>query len=62
MIPGMVFAILTRDPDFADDFCRLLRLIGAEAYPVSSWDEYSRIQEEGVVVEMYVVDPVFRVA
>ena len=39
MNPGMVFAILTRNPDFADDFCRLLRLVGAEAYAVSSWNE-----------------------
>ena len=62
MMPGMVFAILTRDPTFAREFSALLGSIGAEVYPVSSWDEYSRIQEEGVVVEMCVVDPVFRVA
>ena len=26
-----------------------------------SWEEYARLQEEGVVVEMAVVDPAFRV-
>ena len=39
----------------------LLRLAGGEVYAASSWDEYSRLQEEGVVVEACVVDPVFRV-
>lgn len=61
MFPGMVYAILSRDPDFVDDMSVLLRLAGREVYAASSWDEYVRIQEEGVVVEMCVVDPVFRV-
>jgi hypothetical protein len=39
----------------------LLRAAGGEVYAASSWDEYARIQQEGVVVEMCVVDPVFKV-
>ena len=39
----------------------LLRAAGGEVYAASSWDECARIQEEGVVVEACVVDPVFRV-
>ena len=61
MFPGMVYAILSRDPDFVDDMSVLLRLAGREVYAASSWDEYARIQQEGVVVEACVVDPVFRV-
>ena len=62
MFPGMVYAILSRDPDFVDDMSVLLRSAGGEAYAASSWDEYARLQEEGVVVEMCVVDPMFRVS
>ena len=60
MFPGMVYAILSRDPDFVENLSVLLRA-GGEVYAASSWDEYARIQQEGVVVEMCVVDPVFRV-
>ena len=60
MFPGMVYAILSRDPDFVDDMSVLLEAAGGEVYAASSWSEYARIQEEGVVVEMCVVDPVFR--
>ncbi len=60
MFPGMVFAVLSRDPDFVQDIAVLLRSVGVEVYPAGSWDEYARLQEEGVVVEMAVVDPVFR--
>jgi hypothetical protein len=48
MFPGMVYAILSRDPDFVDDMSVLLRLAGGEVYAASSWDEYARLQEEGV--------------
>ena len=61
MFPGMVYAILSRDPDFVENLSVLLRAAGGEVYAASSWDEYARIQQEGVVVEMCVVDPVFRV-
>ena len=60
MFPGLVFAILSRDPDFVQDFAVLLRYVGAEVFVAGSWEEYARLQEEGVVVEMAVVDPVFR--
>jgi hypothetical protein len=33
---------------------------GGDVFWATSWDEYARIQQEGVVVEMCVVDPVFR--
>ena len=39
----------------------LLRDAGAEVFAAGSWEEYARLQEEGVVVEMAVVDPVFMV-
>ena len=61
MFPGMVYAILSRDPDFVENLSVLLRAARGEVYAASSWDEYVRIQQEGVVVEMCVVDPVFRV-
>ena len=61
MFPGMVYAILSRDPDFVENLSVLLRAARGEVYSASSWDEYVRIQQEGVVVEMCVVDPVFRV-
>ena len=38
----------------------LLTNARAEVFAVNSWEEYARFQEE-VVVEMAVVDPVFRV-
>ena len=60
MFPGMTYAILSTDTDFVEDMSLLLRKVGAEVYSASSWDEYARIQQEGVVVEMCVVDPVFR--
>ena len=56
----MVFAVLSRDPDFVQDVGVLLRNAGAEVFAAGSWEEYARLQEEGVVVEMAVVDPVFR--
>ena len=61
MFPGMVFAVLSRDPDFVQDVAVLLRNAGAEVFAARSWEEYARLQEEGVIVEMAVVDPVLRV-
>ena len=61
MFPGMIFAVLSRDPDFVQDVAVLLRNAGAEVFAAASWEEYARLQEEGVIVEMAVVDPVFRV-
>ena len=47
MFPGMVYAILSRDPDFVENLSVLLRAAGGEVYAASSWDEYARIQQEG---------------
>ena len=58
MFPRMVYAILSTDIDFVEDMSLLLRKVGAEVYAASSWEEYARLQDEGVVVEMCVVDPV----
>lgn len=59
MFPGMVYAILSMN--FVEDMSLLLlRKVGAEVYAASSWEEYARLQQEGGVVEMCVVDPVFR--
>ena len=60
MFPGMTYAILSTDMDFVEDMSLLLRKVGAEVFAASSWAEYERLQQEGVVVEMCVVDPVFR--
>jgi hypothetical protein len=60
MYPGIVFAVLTTDPDFAIDITTLLRSQHAEVFVASSFEEYEALQAEGVVVEMMVIDPVFR--
>ena len=62
MFPGMVFCILSTDADFVQDMAALLRHAGAEVYVAGTWNEYQRLQEEGVSAEMTVVDPVFRLA
>ena len=62
MLPGMVHCIISTDPDFVIDMTDLLRSRQAEVYVATSIDEYDRIQREGVVVEMLVLDPVFRMA
>ena len=41
MIPGMVFAVLSRDPDFVQDVAVLLRDAGAEVFAAGSWEEYA---------------------
>ena len=55
----MVFAVLSRDPGFVQNIAVLLTNAGAEVFAAGSWEEYARLQEEGLVVEMAVVDPVF---
>ena len=39
---------------------RLLLGQQAEVYVAASFDEYDRLQSEGVAAEMLIVDPVFR--
>ena len=51
MCPGMVFAVLSRDPDFVQDIAVLLMNSGAEVFAAGSWAEYACLQDEGVVVE-----------
>ena len=60
MFPGMTYCILSTDPDFAVDMTDLLRSQQAEVFVASSFAEYEALQAEGVVVEMVIVDPVFR--
>jgi hypothetical protein len=60
MFAGMVFAILSTDLDFVQDMTEVLLKAGGEVYWATSWEEYARIQQEGVAVEMCVVDPVYR--
>ena len=38
----------------------LLHTRHAEVYVASNFDEYEVLQEEGVVVEMLILDPIFR--
>jgi hypothetical protein len=59
MFPGMVFLILSRDPDFVDDMSALLRQQQCRVYVATSWDEMDRLREE-MAFEMLVVDPYFR--
>ena len=44
MFPGMVFAVLSCDPDFVQDIAVLLRNVGADVFAAGSWEEYARLQ------------------
>ena len=59
MFPGMTVCVLSTDPDLVADMQAMLRQSGAEVYVATSFAEYDRLQDEGVVVEMLVVDPVW---
>ena len=61
MYPGMACCILSTDPDFTIDMAALLRGQRAEVFVASTFAEYEALHAEGVVVEMVIVDPVFRV-
>jgi hypothetical protein len=61
MFPGMTFAILSTDLDFVQDMTEVLIQAGGDVHWARSWDEYARIQET-TVVEMCLVDPVFRLS
>ena len=61
MFPGMTFVILSADLDFVQDMAEVLISAGGEVYWALSWQDYARIEKEGVSVEMCVVDPVFQV-
>jgi hypothetical protein len=60
MFPRMTYCILSTDFDPAVDMTDLLRSQQAEVFVASSFDEEA-LKTEGVVVEMVIVDPVFRV-
>jgi hypothetical protein len=60
MFPGMIYCILSRDLDFVVDMSALLRQQHADVFIASSFDEYEALQVEGVVIEILIVDPVFR--
>lgn len=61
MFPEMTFAVLSRDRDFVSDITALLRSRQAEVYVATSFDEYDHLQTQGIIFEMLVVDPTFRV-
>jgi hypothetical protein len=61
MFPDMTFAVLSRDADFVADMTDLLRSREAVVFVASSFAEYDELQRQGLVVEMVIVDPVFRV-
>ena len=61
MFPGMSYCTLTTDSDFATDMTELLRSRQAEVFVAASFSEYEALQAQGVVVEIVIVDPVFRV-
>ena len=60
MFPGMTVCVLSTDPDLVTDMVAMLKERGTDVYVATSFAEYDRLQEEGVVVELLVVDPVFR--
>ena len=62
MHPDMTWCILSRDEDFVEDMEGLLLSLGAQVYAAATWGEYARLQAAGVVMEMLVVDPVYRLA
>ena len=59
MYPGMLFLILSRDPDFVSDMTELLQSRQGVVYVASSWAEADRLAEE-MIFEMLVVDPFYR--
>lgn len=60
MFPGMQWVVLSTDVEFCEDVRRMLGNVEADVYGAATWEEYERLQAEGVVSEMLVVDPVFR--
>ncbi len=60
MFPNMTFCIMSTDPDFVSDFTQLLHSCSAEVYIATDFEEFRRLQEEGVAAEMLVVDPIFK--
>lgn len=59
MYPGMLFLILSRDPDFVGEMTGLIQSRQGVVYVASSWAEADRLGGE-LVFEMLVIDPFFR--
>ena len=49
MFPGMQWVVLSTDVEFCEDVRRMLRNAEADVYVASTWEEYERLQVEGVV-------------
>ena len=62
MYPGISVCVLSRDPDLVTDTVSMYKRCDAEVFVASSFAEYERLQADGVVFEVLVVDPVFRLA
>ena len=62
MFPGISVCILSTDPDLVADTVAMYETHMADVHIATSFAEYVRLQEEGVVPEVLIIDPVFRLA
>ena len=60
MFPGMQWVVLSTDQDFCEDVRRMLVNVSPDVFVAATWEEYEQIKMEGVVTEMLVIDPIFR--
>ena len=52
--------VLSTDQDFCEDVRRMLVNVSPDVFVAATWEEYEQIKMEGVVTEMLVIDPIFR--
>ena len=60
MYPGISVCVLSRDPDLVTDTVSMYKSYDAEVFVASSFGEYERLQADGVVFEILIIDPVFQ--
>ena len=59
MFPQMAILLASQDPDLVAEMTALLRSRSAQVYVAGSDTEVRRLEEEGVVFDLWVVDPWF---
>ena len=59
MFPNMAILLASQDPDLIAEMTVLLRSRSACVYVAGSDAEVRRLEEEGVVFDLWVVDPWF---
>ena len=62
MYPGISVCVLSRDPDLVTDTVSMYKSYDAEVFVATSFREYERLQADGAVFEVLIVDPVCRLA